>query len=725
MKDRSKKWGIWKRTPAIARIAAVVLLLAGIGIALDREQSSRDQKIDEVGVQAQILASTVSAALVFLDRDAAQEYVNALQANAEVDAAVIYDANGAPFVSYSRTSDAPIPTVAPAGKSHLEDDHLIVTAPVTHDASTIGSVYLRIITESAMRRLERYGLIVLLVTMASLVLGVLSVAQAALTKANLGLEDRVKERTTAFEATNRQLLREIAERERAQELERETQAQFRFLFANNPLPMWVYDLETLHFLEVNEAALTKYGYSRSEFAEMRITAIRPAEEIKRLIDDMENRQTALQYSGSWLHRKKNGRIINVEISSHRLPWNGRQAALVVAEDVTERKNLEEQLRQSQKMEAVGRLTGGIAHDFNNLLGIITGNLDLLIERIEGDPESAELAEEALGGALRGAELTQRMLAFARKQPLHAKIIDLNEALPGMASMLKRTLRENIAVEVARAEGLWLTLVDKSQVEDAILNLAVNARDAMPDGGRLLIETANVRLDEEYASQNVDVTAGDYVMLAITDSGSGMTPETIGRAFEPFFTTKPTGQGTGLGLSMVYGFVKQSGGNIGIYSEIGVGTSVKLYLPRSQEDEASRDDARTSPEVSAKGHETILVVEDDAKLRSVTVKVLKELGYSVREADGAQSALEILENVTDVSLVFSDVVMAGSMTGFDLAAAVKEHYPGLKILLTTGYSEIFLKEDGVDRSLEFINKPYRKHDLAAKVRAILDVNEFSQ
>jgi PAS domain S-box-containing protein len=718
--DRRNASAVWRRTPLIALITAGLLLLAGLVIALDGERAYKAQKQDEADVQARILASTVAAALVFNDRDAAQEYVNALRANLEIEAVAVYDASGSLFVAYTSTPDALVPPRVSGASSGPDGDRFVVTVPVVHGSSTVGTIYLRTITESITRQLERYGIIALLVTMVFLVLVVLGIAQTALSRANANLEGRVKERTSAVEEANRQLMQESIERERAQEEERKAQAQFRFLFANNPLPMWVYDLGTLRFLEVNDAALAKYGYSRGEFIDMQITAIRPEEDVDRLLDDIQNPRSALQQASPWRHRIKNGDIIDVEVSSHRLPWNGREAALVVAEDVTDRKRLEEQLRQSQKMEAVGRLTGGIAHDFNNLLGIITGNLDLLIEHVEGDAEATELAEEALGGALRGAELTQRMLAFARKQPLQPKVIDLNEALPGMSTMLKRTLPENIAVETAPGKNLWLTLVDKSQVEDAILNLAVNARDAMPEGGRLFIETANIPLDEEYTSEQVEVAAGDYVMLSISDTGTGMTPETIERAFEPFFTTKPTGKGTGLGLSMVYGFVKQSGGHIRIYSELGVGTSVKLYLPRAQNsDGPATHDPGTNATEDIKGHETILVVEDDARLRTVTVKVLKELGYTVHEADGAPAALEVLQNLEKVDLVFSDVVMAGSMTGFDLAAAIRERRPGLHILLTTGYSEIFVKEDRPETSIEFINKPYRRRDLALRVRAILD------
>jgi signal transduction histidine kinase len=398
-------------------------------------------------------------------------------------------------------------------------------------------------------------------------------------------------------------------------------------------------------------------------------------------------------------------------------------ARTLEERVTQRsRELEEanqQLRQAQKMEAIGRLTGGIAHDFNNLLGVITTNLDLLIERIESDIESAELAREALGGALRGAELTQRMLAFARKQPLHPMPVDLNELLPGMATILKRTLGAHINVEIVPGEALWPALCDRSQVEDAILNLSINARDAMPDGGRLMVETTNIHLDEDYTRIQDNLAAGDYVMLAVSDTGTGMSPDVIERAFEPFFSTKPTGRGTGLGLSMVYGFAKQSGGHVKIYSELGHGTTVRLYLPRAV-DKAPVPNSNTERSAQPRGHETILVVEDDPNLRLVVVRLLRGLGYVVREAENAAGALTVLAADPEIALLFTDVVMPGGMTGLELASAALDQRSDLKVLLTSGYSESFVANgNGGLEGVFLITKPYRKQDLAAKLREILD------
>jgi PAS domain S-box-containing protein len=418
-------------------------------------------------------------------------------------------------------------------------------------------------------------------------------------------------------------------------------------------------------------------------------------------------------------RRKDGALVDIVFSGaplydsdHRL-----RGIVFVLEDVTARKALEQQLRQAQKMEAIGQLTGGIAHDFNNLLGVIIGSLDLLREH-EADKESAELAQEALTGALRGAELTRRMLAFARRQPLQPKIVDLNETLPGITEMLRRTLGEDIIINTSPAGDLWPALADPSQVEDAILNLAVNARDAMPRGGRLVIETANARLDEIYAAQNSELAPGDYVMLSVTDSGTGMPAEVIERAFEPFFTTKEAGRGTGLGLSMVYGFIKQSGGHVKIYSEPGHGTTVKLYLPKAA-------DGTTAPAIShgpveqPAGNEMVLVVEDDAKLRSVALKLLRDLGYRVREADGAGSALAVLAESDDIDVLFTDVVMPNG-TGYDLARKARERHPQLKVLFTSGYSEHFIKNgDAAEFGAHLITKPYRKQELAVKLRSVLE------
>jgi PAS domain S-box-containing protein len=392
----------------------------------------------------------------------------------------------------------------------------------------------------------------------------------------------------------------------------------------------------------------------------------------------------------------------------------------IGRDITERMALESQLRQSQKMEAVGQLTGGVAHDFNNILTVIIGMTELLTDAVGGDPKLAPIVQAIDEAASRGAQLTQRMLAFARKQPLEAKNIDLNEIVSRAAGMLRRTIGEDIAVKVALTEGLWPALADPAQIEDVILNLAVNARDAMPNGGQLIIETANTYLDEQYAAQNLEVAIGDYVSVVVTDSGTGMPPEVVERVFEPFFTTKEVGRGTGLGLSMVYGFVKQSRGHVKIYSEVGHGTSIKLYLPRAHATVEAAETATMRLSANPGGDEKILVVEDSPTVRHVTVGILRGLGYSVQEAEDGHAALAILEVPGEIDLLFTDLIMPNGIDGQELVRRARLLRPGIKALFASGYSEQFLKGRGPNEAgIPLLNKPYRTRSLAEAVRSVLD------
>ncbi|MFZ0694946.1 MAG: PAS domain-containing protein [Alphaproteobacteria bacterium] len=387
-------------------------------------------------------------------------------------------------------------------------------------------------------------------------------------------------------------------------------------------------------------------------------------------------------------------------------------------NITERRSAEETLRQSQKLESVGQLTGGIAHDFNNLLGVIIGNLDLILDRKKIDAGLKKLVQAALDAALRGGDLTQRLLAFSRKQTLQSKVIYLGERLIQAGTMLRRTLGEQITVKVRAAHDLWPVVADSSQIDNVILNLAINARDAMPKGGAITIDVSNVRFDAEYAARNVEVFLGDYVLLAVADTGEGMPPEVLERAFEPFFTTKEVGKGSGLGLSMVYGFVKQSNGHIKIESTVGRGTTVKIYLPRV----AAAAAAEPAPEnrklnLSANG-EMILVVEDNDSVRAVAVNQLASLGYRTLKAEGGEAALALLGKHPEIDLMFSDVVMRGGINGYELTLEACKRRPGLKVLLTSGCE--MKSADGLDgvEKFELLKKPYRKRDLAQKLRRIL-------
>jgi PAS domain S-box-containing protein len=395
-------------------------------------------------------------------------------------------------------------------------------------------------------------------------------------------------------------------------------------------------------------------------------------------------------------------------------------AVLVLEDVTDSRLLQRQLSHAQRMETVGQLTGGIAHDFNNLLAVIIGNLDLLEEEIRGNEKAVALSGRALKASLRGADLTRKLLAFARKQTLEATAFDLNALVSDIEELITRTLGEGIKVQSKLAPDLWPVFADATQVESALTNLAVNARDAMPRGGRLVIETGNRVLDEAYAAENLDVISGPYVMLAVSDTGDGIPPEILGRIFEPFFTTKEEGRGTGLGLSMVYGFAKQSHGHVKVYSEVGHGTTVRLYLPRAVTDElAPRSEHADQASAPQGNNVTILAVEDNDEVRAVVTQQLTVLGYRVITATNATEALAVIDRGEPIDLIFSDVVMPGKMSGIELVAEAARRRPGIKTLLTSGFTEASLQ--GNDATLEavgLLSKPYRLQDLAKRLRDVL-------
>ncbi|CAG4893945.1 response regulator [Paraburkholderia saeva] len=385
------------------------------------------------------------------------------------------------------------------------------------------------------------------------------------------------------------------------------------------------------------------------------------------------------------------------------------------------RHAEEALRMAQKMEAIGKLTGGIAHDFNNLLQVIGGNLQLLAKDVAGNDKPEQRVRNALAGVARGANLASQLLAFGRRQPLAPKVVNLGRFIRGLDDMLRRALGDGVEIETIVTGGLWNTLVDPFQVENALLNLAINARDAMNGHGRLTIEAGNAALDDAYARRNADVTPGQYVMVAVTDTGSGMSAEVREHVFEPFFTTKPEGQGTGLGLSMVYGFVKQSGGHVKIYSEEGHGTTIRLYLPRVRQEE----DLETTidPAPAKGGRETILVVEDDEDVRTTVVEMLSDLGYRVLKARDAQSALAIIESGVPIDLLFTDVVMPGPLRSPELARKARERLPSIAVLFTSGYTDNAIVHAGrLDEGIELLSKPYTHEALARKVRHVLRLGE---
>lgn len=393
----------------------------------------------------------------------------------------------------------------------------------------------------------------------------------------------------------------------------------------------------------------------------------------------------------------------------------------LTEDITDRKRVEAQLLQAQKMQAIGQLTGGVAHDFNNLLTVVLGNAEALLDEMKSDDAHRKFVEPIFEAAERGASLTQLMLAFARRQALEPSTFDLNEVVMRMNALLRRTIGENVEVNLRLMKSLWTVTADIRQMETAIVNIVLNARDAMPHGGKLTIETSNVELSDEYAAHSVEVIPGQYVMMALSDTGSGVAPEILDRIFEPFFTTKPVGKGTGLGLSMVHGFVKQTGGYIQIYSEVGHGTCVKIFLPRAQADTATAVQSARAHAALATGAESILVVEDDPHMRAFAVQQLRRLGYRVTEASDGSSALQEVSRAGAPDLLFTDVVMPGGMTGRQLAERVGQMAPGTKVLYTSGYTEDAIVDHGrLDPGVHLLQKPYKIDRLAHKVREVLDL-----
>jgi PAS domain S-box-containing protein len=476
----------------------------------------------------------------------------------------------------------------------------------------------------------------------------------------------------------------------------------------------------------NKACVSLFGYTADEAVGQNIRILLP----EAYYNDHERDISAYLATGAprtigagheVMGQRKDGSTFPMELAVGESPFTGDHAFVGIIRDVTERREAEtqrEQLRQSQKMEAVGQLTGGLAHDFNNLLAIIIGNLDMLRELRSEDPVTDELVRDALESALRGADLTRRLLAFARRQPLQPERVDINEVIGAIVRLLARTLGENISIEMSLSPSVWPVQIDRAQFEAVIANLATNARDAMPRGGVLLIDTRNGHLDEASAVAHADVTPGDYVVVEVSDSGTGMPPEILSRIFEPFFTTKEQGQGTGLGLSMVFGFMKQSGGHITVYSEPANGTTFRLYLPRVR-DNVIMQDERTEPPASLGGTETILVVEDNAGLRRIVVRQLGEAGYRVLEAPDADAAMTIINSPEPIHLLLTDVVMPGAMDGRELAQAATVRRPLLRILLTSGFPDPRWSGSGLHQGRRLLSKPYRREELRRAVREALD------
>ncbi|MET4804169.1 ATP-binding protein [Bradyrhizobium sp. LB11.1] len=513
-------------------------------------------------------------------------------------------------------------------------------------------------------------------------------------------EEEIKSRDATL------LLRQVGDAQRAM---RESVARLTAVVETAVDGVILFDAQA-RILLFNPACERLFGYLANEVMNL---------DIGMLMSDKE-RPSSLGHAprfatGETVGLRKDGSSFPMDLSVGQAWQDGELIYVGIVHDLTARKLTEQQLQQAQKMETVGQLSGGIAHDFNNLLTVIIGNAELLSEQLKAQPDLRQFADDICESGERGAELTQRLLAFSRRQLLQPKAIDCRELLGSMLKLLKRTLRENIEIKTAFGPDTIQAFADRAQLESAVLNLALNAQDAMPSGGHLTLSTELAGIDQDYRALHPEVASGAYALISITDDGEGMTPEVIERAFEPFFTTKEVGKGSGLGLSMVYGFAKQSDGHVSIYSEQGLGTTVRIYLPRAGGGQSPAD-VLESEEAAPRGHETILIAEDDPFVRSSVILRVEALGYRVVAAVNGQEALQRLRTDAGIDMLFTDIVMPGGMSGWELADQARRIRPGLPVLFTSGYALETLVEQGrAQAQAVVLTKPYRKAELAQRLR----------
>ncbi|NEX59546.1 response regulator [Noviherbaspirillum galbum] len=632
------------------------LLFAGLGMLAYDIHTFEDTWVNDLKAQANLVAGISVPTLEFDDAKVAHENLEQLKSKPAITAAAIYAANGKLFATYLAEADEQMrfPPAASRDSVSIGGDQIRLMRRIEKDGEFFGTVFLQARYPLA-ERVKSYSFILFVIMCVSLMVALLvsSWVQSAITGPIRALT----------EAVNQMIRRR--------------------------------DFS----MRVDKTSNDETGVLVNAFNTM--------------VAEVSQRTEALEKSNKALQFEMQERIEAQDALKHLNSTLEDRIARRTAE--LDRAN--EQLRQSQKLEAIGQLTGGVAHDFNNVLQVISGNLQLLQLNVAGNPEALKRIEYCGFAAERGAKLASQLLSFARRQPLQPVATNLGRIVRNMDELLRRALGESIDIRTIIAPELWNTLVDPNQIENVVLNLAINARDAMDGAGKLTIELGNTMLDADYVRETPEVSPGEYVMLAISDNGSGMTPEVMSRAFEPFFTTKREGQGTGLGLSMAYGFIKQSNGHIRLYSEPGHGTTIKIYLPRTRLVEVEVQDIRTSPAIG--GDETILVVEDDLIVQATVIDLLTGLGYRVLKANDGLSALTILQSGVSVDLLFTDVVMPGPIRSPDLARQAKRLYPRIEVLFTSGYTQNAIVHGGrLDPGVELISKPYRREDLARKIRQLL-------
>ncbi len=510
------------------------------------------------------------------------------------------------------------------------------------------------------------------------------------------------------------VMRDVTARRDAERGVREAETKFRNLVEGSLQGVVIH--RDTKIVYVNQSAARIYGTTPERMMGRSVLEYCSAEDLRRGEESIRK-----PVSPAWKlrGRREDGSTVWVEVNARAVDWEGEPARQVTIVDVSEKQRAEEALLHAQKLESLGQLTGGIAHDFNNLLGVISGNLELLREQMDPKGDHASYIEASLRSVRRGAELSKRLLAFARKQSLKPELTNLNDLVESMTTILQRTLGETINVEPRLAAEPWPALIDPGQMENVLLNLALNARDAMPHGGRLLLDTANISLEQDLVKDPTVIPAGDYMKLTVRDTGTGMTAEVLAKAFEPFFTTKDVGVGSGLGLSMIYGFVQQSAGHVYIDSAPGAGTTIHLYLPRAAHAFQTRHGGKPKSANAPGNNEVVLVVEDDSDLRDLAVLLLNRMGYRTHEAADGQMALALLEKLPHIDLLFTDLVLPQGVSGVEIAKAARKRFPSLKVLFTSGYGESAMFENVLPNAkVEMISKPYRREVLAKRLQEVL-------
>lgn len=738
-----------KLTLMVMTITMCSLLLVGVTFVSIDQSSASDAMFSRINVLARVISSRITAAVRFDDQDAAERILSTLQEDKSVLFACAFATSGELVASYSMDGIVKCPKNIPNKPDYQNDGTLDLFQPINLNEERLGDLYLSASTQELNERLLRFSSIVLAVTLFASVIALLLVMslQKYITAPLIKLRDITDNISTygnydqalpeagddeigslyrSFSQMMAQIKLRIAERQSAEYTLKQSENKFRTLVQNAPVCIHEIDLEG-RLTSMNNTGLKMMGFENElailGFVYLDVVCEEDRQNVEKLLSQALN-GTANFFEFQSIS-EKDTRYFSSSLVPIKDEHGQVQRLMGITVDITKNKLNEIALRRAQKMEAIGQLTGGIAHDFNNILGIIMGNLDLLKMTLKGNDEANILIGKARKGTLRAADITRHLLSFLRIEAIKTAPTNVNTIFENIDELIARSLTVSIEVKTQLSEDLWPVNVDSGDLEDAILNLSLNAKDAMPEGGTLIIETSNKRLDDDYVTLNPGSSKGEFVMISISDDGIGIPEDLIDKVLEPFFTTKELGAGTGLGLSMVYNFVKRTGGHIKIYSELGKGTTFNIFLPRGGCVDKKDVNEVLLPTELPRGKETILIVDDEEALLDIATKNLQSLGYKVLTAANALLALNITENNNAVDLIFSDMIMPGGMDGYQLADTIHSKYPRIKILLTSGFTKT--RDERLTDDNEYmkklvnnrLHKPYGRSELAHTVRSVLD------